>query len=241
MAKSQSAAELFKVAAALREKAEFAVASVRDEAKRLMIAEDARKPKPTTEPGRALRRAEHAEARADADKAGARFANLKAKGRTDPRIYGRVCALAAKNSVEGRDAHFVQSLKAGFERSAPALDQAYAALVRDLDQRGMLDQTLVLLTSEFGRTPKINGTDGRDHWPKVFSILLAGGGIKRGSVYGKSNAQASEPEEDPLTVENLAATLYHLVGIPHEKKLMAPGDRPIDLVRGGRVVPELLA
>jgi len=139
----------------------------------------------------------------------------------------------------GWDHH--DNIKGAFERSAPALDKAYAALIRDLDQRGMLDSTLVLLTSEFGRTPKINGNDGRDHWPKVFSILLAGGGIRRGMQYGKSNATASEPEEDPLTVENLACTMYHLLGIPPEKKLMAPGGRPIDIVRGGRVVPELLA
>ena len=77
----------------------------------------------------------------------------------------------------------------------PAFDQALATLIRDLDRRGLLDSTLVLVTSEFGRTPKINSTAGRDHWPKVFSIVLAGGGIKSGIVYGSSDSMASEPEE----------------------------------------------
>ena len=88
----------------------------------------------------------------------------------------------------GWDHH--NNIQTGFENQAPALDQAFSMLVRDLDNRGLLDTTLVLLTTEFGRTPKINTTDGRDHWPKVFSIALAGGGIKRGYVHGKSNAQA---------------------------------------------------
>jgi arylsulfatase A-like enzyme len=114
-------------------------------------------------------------------------------------------------------------------------------LIRDLDRNGLLDSTLVMITSEFGRTPKINGTAGRDHWPKVFSIVLAGGGIKKGSVYGSSDATASEPENDPLTVEDWAMTVYNLLGIDGTKKLMSPGDRPIDIVREGHVRKELLA
>ena len=108
-------------------------------------------------------------------------------------------------------------------------------------QRGMLDKTLVMVSSEFGRTPKINGTAGRDHWPKVFSVVLAGGGIKQGLVYGKSDATASEPEEDGLTVEDLAHTVYHCLGIDAAKKLMSPGDRPIDIVREGHTRKDLLA
>ncbi len=80
----------------------------------------------------------------------------------------------------------------------PPLDQALAALLEDLSQRGMLDKTLVMVSSEFGRTPKINNTAGRDHWPKVFSVMLAGGGIKGGTIFGSSNATAAEPEDDPL-------------------------------------------
>ena len=98
-----------------------------------------------------------------------------------------------------------------------------------------------MVSSEFGRTPKINATAGRDHWPKVFSVVLAGGGIKKGFVYGKSDATATEPDEDPLSVEDLAMTVYKQIGVNGEKKLMAPGDRPIDIVRNGQVRKELIA
>ena len=120
-------------------------------------------------------------------------------------------------------------------------DQAYAALINDLDQRGLLASTLVMVTTEFGRTPKINKDQGRDHWPKVFSIALAGGGIKRGQIYGSSDTTAAEPYADPLTVEDLAYTVYNQMGINADKELMAPGDRPIEIVAEGKVIPELLA
>lgn len=123
----------------------------------------------------------------------------------------------------------------------PAFDQGFAALIRDLERRSLLDSTLVCVCSEFGRTPKINNTAGRDHWPKVFSVVLAGGGIKPGIVYGKSDATASEPEVDALTVEDWATTIYHQLGIVADKELMAPGDRPIEIVDGGKVRQELLA
>lgn len=129
----------------------------------------------------------------------------------------------------------------GIEQNVPKFDQAYAALITDLDRRGMLDKTLVMVTTEFGRTPKINKDAGRDHWPRVFSVAFAGGGFKRGFVYGSSDATASEPENDPLTVENMAATIFKQLGINPEKKLMAPGNRPIDIVRNGQAVAELLA
>ncbi len=136
---------------------------------------------------------------------------------------------------------FHNGITANTRSQLPAFDQGFAALIRDLDARGMLDKTLVMVSSEFGRTPKINGTAGRDHWPKVFSVVLAGGGIKRGLVYGKSDATASEPEEDALGVEDLAFTVYHCLGIDASKKLMSPGDRPIDIVREGKTRKELLA
>jgi hypothetical protein len=123
----------------------------------------------------------------------------------------------------------------------PVFDQAFAALIRDLDRRKLLDSTLVCVASEFGRTPKINGTGGRDHWPKVFSIVMAGGGIGRGRVYGSSDATASEPLDDPLTVEDWATTMYHCLGIVGDKELMAPGGRPIEIVNGGEIVRGLLA
>jgi hypothetical protein len=97
-----------------------------------------------------------------------------------------------------------------------------------------------MVSSEFGRTPKVNQYAGRDHWPKVFSVVLAGGGIKAGSVYGTSDATATEPEDDPLTVEDLAYTVYHQLGIDPDKKLMAPGNRPIIIVDEGKLRKELL-
>ena len=123
----------------------------------------------------------------------------------------------------------------------PPFDQAFARLIQDLDQRGLLDSTLVMVTSEFGRTPMINKTAGRDHWPKVFSIVLAGGGTKRGFVYGSSDATGGEPDENPLTVANFSATVYHQIGIDPETRLMAPGGRPQAVVKDGQVVKELLA
>ena len=133
------------------------------------------------------------------------------------------------------------NVKSGFEKQGPELDKAFATLISDLDQRGLLDSTLVMLSSEFGRTPKINKTDGRDHWPRVFSVVLAGGGITRGQIYGSSDAFAAAPEENPLSVEDLATTVYNRLGIVGDKELMAPGDRPIEIVKGGKVVKQLLA
>ncbi len=123
----------------------------------------------------------------------------------------------------------------------PNFDKAYARLINDLSERGLLDSTLVMVTSEFGRTPKINATAGRDHWPKVFSVLLAGGGLKKGMVYGSSDALGAEPENDPMTVENLATTVYHQLGINSDKELMAPGSRPIEIVDGGNVITDIVA
>lgn len=139
----------------------------------------------------------------------------------------------------GWDMH--DNIAGGIRGQVPAFDQAFATLIQDLEQRGLLSSTLVCIASEFGRTPKINGTAGRDHWPKVFSVVMAGGGLKRGIVYGSSNATASEPEESPLTVEDWATTLYHCLGIVADKELMAPGDRPIEIVDGGKIRKELLA
>ena len=129
----------------------------------------------------------------------------------------------------------------GFRNQMPAFDQAFSTLITDLERNGMLNETLVMVSSEFGRTPKINATSGRDHWPKVFSVVLAGGGIKGGMVYGSSNSTASDPEENPMTVENLFTTAYHTLGVVADKELMAPGDRPIEIVDGGEIVKEILA
>lgn len=139
----------------------------------------------------------------------------------------------------GWDMH--NSIVAGFRGQMPAFDQAFSTLINDLDRTGMLKDTLVMVSSEFGRTPKINAQAGRDHYPKVFSVVLAGGGIKGGYVHGSSNSTASEPEEMAMGPEDLFTTVYHCLGIVADKELMAPGDRPIEIVDGGKVVKELLA
>lgn len=138
----------------------------------------------------------------------------------------------------GWDMH--DRIQTGITRNLPSFDQAFSTLITDLDQRGLLKSTLVCICSEFGRTPKINATAGRDHWPKVFSVVMAGGGIKGGHVYGSSDAIASEPEDNPLSVMDWATTLYHCMGIVSDKELMAPGDRPIEIVNGGKVIKDLL-
>ncbi len=139
----------------------------------------------------------------------------------------------------GWDMH--TGITAGMRGQMPALDQGLSALIRDLDRAGLLKSTLIMVSSEFGRTPKINPTAGRDHWPKVFSVMLAGGGIKGGQIYGSSNATASEPEQDPVEPGDLATTIYHQLGIVADKELMAPGDRPIEIIDGGKLIKELIA
>ena len=142
-------------------------------------------------------------------------------------------------SYGGWDMH--AGIENAMRRQAPGLDQALAGLIRDLDDRGLLDSTIVLVTSEFGRTPKINASAGRDHFPRVFSLAAAGGGFKRGLIYGSSNSTASEPEENPVRVEDVLTTVYHQMGINADKELMAPGARPIEIIDGGEVVKDLIS
>ncbi|TWT82138.1 hypothetical protein CA13_35990 [Planctomycetes bacterium CA13] len=131
-------------------------------------------------------------------------------------------------------------ITASIRGQMPALDVALSTLLDDLSERGLLDETLVMLTSEFGRTPKINADAGRDHWPKVFSVMLAGGGIKGGMIHGASDSTSSEPEENAVSPADLATTMYRLLGIVADKELMAPGDRPIEIVDGGKLIEPLM-
>jgi hypothetical protein len=128
------------------------------------------------------------------------------------------------------------NIKGSYERYAPELDKAFAALISDLDERGLLSETLVLLSTEFGRTPKINKTSGRDHWPRVFSSVMAGGGIQGGVKYGASDSLASDVDTDPVSPADLAATMYHAIGIDSKKELMTADLRPIKIVNGGKVL-----
>jgi uncharacterized protein (DUF1501 family) len=122
----------------------------------------------------------------------------------------------------------------------PALDAALATLLRDLAERGMLDSTLLIVTGEFGRTPRINKNAGRDHWGPAFTVGLAGGGVKGGTVVGKSDARAEKPASDPYGPEDLSATLCHLLGIDPKDEFQTPDGRPVAIVNNGRVIEELL-
>jgi hypothetical protein len=121
------------------------------------------------------------------------------------------------------------------ESLCPTFDQAFAALVADLDQRGLLGQTLVLTTAEFGRTPKVNGTGGRDHWPWVYSVALTGGGAAAGVVYGSSDKVAAYPTSHPHDPRDLAATVYHLLGVPPETQVVDQSSRPHALAIGQKI------
>jgi len=134
-------------------------------------------------------------------------------------------------------------------RLCPPADQAFSALLDDLENRGMLDETLVIWTGEMGRTPRVGqsvpggagaGRDGRDHWSKVFSSLLAGGGIRRGYVHGASDRFAAEPSLNPVKPADLAATIYHLLGIPPSSMIGDRIGREIPLC-DGEVISALLA
>ena len=124
--------------------------------------------------------------------------------------------------------------------TVPPLDLGLSTLVNDLEKRGLLNKTLVVLTTEFGRTSRINKDRGRDHWPKVFNLLFAGGGTRGGQVIGSSNAEATEPKDNPINPGDMAATIFTKLGINPKKKLMAPGDRPLDIVREGEPIKQLV-
>lgn len=114
----------------------------------------------------------------------------------------------------------------------PNLDRGFSALLGDLEQRGLLDDTLIVWLAEFGRTPKINSNAGRDHWAACNTVLLAGAGIPGGTVYGESDRHAAYPERDPVHPEDLAATIYHLLGIEPGTILRTPDNRPVAVSSG---------
>jgi len=121
----------------------------------------------------------------------------------------------------------------------PRTEETLPTLLDDLNERGMLDDTLVLWMGEFGRTPKINENASRDHWPNCYTVLLAGGGVKRGFVYGKSDANGMYPDEHPVRPEDLAATLYYLMGIDPESEIRDKNNRPLAIA--GKPVLDVVA
>ncbi len=169
--------------------------------------------------------------------------------------YGAQC-LMARRLVE-RGVRFIEltcpncghdrwdqhgNLKKGHEDNARAVDQPVAALIKDLKGRGLLDETLVVFSSEFGRTPFAQGTNGRDHNPQAFSMWMAGGGIKGGTYYGQTDDYGYRVAENPVEIHDLHATMLHLLGLDHEKLTFHFSGRDIRLTDvAGKVIKEVIA
>lgn len=176
------------------------------------------------------------------------------RSRYGPRTIGQSCLLA-RRLVErgvpfvsvlnsGWDTHdgLVLRLRDGFAGAKvgvgliPAFDLAFGALVGDLHDRGLLEETLVIAMGEFGRTPKLNARGGRDHWPRVFSVVLAGAGIRGGQVIGSSDRVGESPRDNPVTPADLAYTIYRLLGIDPKRELHTSDGRPVQINQGGAMI-----
>jgi hypothetical protein len=159
--------------------------------------------------------------------------------------FGRSC-LVARRLVEagvslvtvawpGHENHFdthADHFRTMREVLLPPMDRGFAALLEDLAERGMLDETLVAWTGEFGRTPTVNANQGRDHWPFVYSTVLAGAGIRGGAVYGSSDASAAQPKDNPVHASDFAATIYHALGYDASTTVVDHLNRPHYVVKG---------
>jgi hypothetical protein len=121
----------------------------------------------------------------------------------------------------------------------PITDQTLPTFLEDLDERGLLEDTLVVWMGEFGRTPKINANASRDHWPDCYTVLLAGGGVKRGFIYGASDKNGAYPAENPVRPDDLAATMYHLLGIDPHTHVYGVGNRPLQITDGNPITDVL--
>lgn len=141
--------------------------------------------------------------------------------------------------LNGWDTHQNNHERVG--KLSQQVDPAFATLIGDLKGRGMLDRTLVLWMGEFGRTPKINPSAGRDHFPRVFNVALAGGGVKGGKVIGGSSADGTEVKDRPVSVPDLMASLCHALKVDANKEVDTPIGRPMKVVDGGKAVSELFA
>lgn len=185
----------------------------------------------------------------------------EAYGRT---TYGQSCLLARRlveSGVRFVSVYFAQSIGGrsktdggwdthGFDNTRmyeilpewhfPSTDHTLPVLLNDLADRNLLDETLVVWVGEFGRTPKINANISRDHWPKCYTALLAGGGVQGGAVYGASDRLGAFPDRDPVTVGDLAATMYHALGIDHTTEIRDNLNRPLPIANG-RPVTEIFA
>jgi hypothetical protein len=161
------------------------------------------------------------------------------------------CALLARRMVEAGcrfvsidhgswDTH-TDNFTSHEKALVPPTDRALSALLIDLEERGMLDETLVVMMGEMGRTPRINNDVGRDHWSMCQTVILSGGGVKRGEVIGASDESAAYPTTSPVGIQDLLRTIFHQMGIDSDKTYYTPLGRPVPLVNGGKLVEELLA
>ena len=180
--------------------------------------------------------------------------DLKAEPENLRAAYGQTslgqCALLGRRLVEAGcrfvgidhgswDTHF--SCFPSLEKDLiPHADQAFSALVSDLDDRGLLDSTLVIMMGEMGRTPRINSQAGRDHWSMTQSVLFAGGGIKPGQVIGATDKHSIQPTTEPVSVADILRTLFHLMGIDSDKTYYTPLGRPVPIVSGGKLISGLI-
>ncbi len=163
--------------------------------------------------------------------------------------FGRGCLLA-RRLVE-RGVSFVEVRSGNWDthqdnftacaRNAGEVDPGTATLLKDLKDRGLLERTVVVWMGEFGRTPKINPREGRDHYPRAFSMMMAGGGIRGGQVYGSSTADGTEVAENPVTVPDLMRTVCTALGVNADHENMSPQGRPLKVVDGGKEIAQLLS
>lgn len=137
-----------------------------------------------------------------------------------------------------RDDH--SNIKGALDNKMPRHVRAVGVLIRDLADRGMLDDTLVITAGEFGRTPRMNGNQGRDHWPQAQSILFAGGGFRHGQIIGSTNAHAEHPTSRAIGPNDFSAILYRSLGLQPDDSIKDLTGRPVHLLFGGTVPPEML-
>jgi len=181
--------------------------------------------------------------------------DLTAEKQTTRDLYGNTPfgqgALAARRLVEvgvrfatvtfgGWDTHS-QTFNAHKTRLAPTTDTVLSALIKDLDDRGLLDSTIVMCAGEFGRTPKINKNTGRDHWARSMACVLAGGGFKRGYAHGTTDASGMAPATEPVTPDDVSSSIFHNLGVDPYTELQTPTGRPVQLFREGKVIEKVLA
>jgi hypothetical protein len=181
--------------------------------------------------------------------------DIRSEAETVRRTYGYTglgqCCLLARRLVEagcrfvgidhsGWDHH--QTIFPSLEKDMlPHVDHAFSSLINDLDQRGMLNSTLVVMMGEMGRTPGINAQAGRDHWSMAQSVIFAGGGVRPGQIIGATDRRASAPTSDPVSVQDILRTLFQQMGVDTTRTYYTPLGRPVPIVDGGRIIPGLVS